>query len=58
MPFLHCKNELKRAQNVQNSEFAYYAFAMVVSDGFWDFLELGESDWANSFSSGLVFVSW
>ena len=23
--FLHCKNELKRAQNVQNSEFAYYA---------------------------------
>ena len=25
MPFLHCKNERKRAQNVQNSEFAYYA---------------------------------
>ena len=25
MPFLHCKNKLKRAQNVQNSEFAYYA---------------------------------
>ena len=25
MPFLHCKNKLKRAQNVQNSKFAYYA---------------------------------
>ena len=25
MSFLHCKNDLKRAQNVQKPEFAYYA---------------------------------
>ena len=32
--------------------------SVVVSDGFWDFSLTSESDWANSFSSGLVFVSW
>ena len=56
MPFLHCKNKLKRAQNVQNSEFAYYAsksgkwIKQTPTPPFWG--DVGVKKWSRFFDSG------
>ena len=54
--FLHCKNELKRAQNVQNSEFAYYAsksgkcIKQTPTPPFWG--DVGVKKWSQFLDSG------
>ena len=56
MPFLHCKNKLKRAQNVQNSEFAYYAsksgkwIKQTPTPPFWG--DVGMKKWSQFLDSG------
>ena len=56
MPFLHCKNKLKRAQNVQNSEFAYYAsksgkwIKQTPTPPFWG--DVGVKKWSQILDSG------
>ena len=56
MPFLHCKNELKRAQNVQNSEFANYTskngkwIKQTPTPPFWG--DVGVKKWSQFFYSG------
>ena len=56
MPFLHCKNKRKRAQNVQNSEFTYYASKSVKwikqtpTPSFWG--DVGMKKWSQCLDSG------